>query len=58
MKDLGKNTIIVKILARESITLLVQKDLETASFDLKNRIVRVPDIMHDDDNFVIMVFGP
>jgi hypothetical protein len=57
MKDLGKNTIIVKILARESITLLVQKDLETASFDLKNRIVRVPDIMHDDDNFVIMVLA-
>jgi hypothetical protein len=57
MKDLNKNSIVVKILANENISLVVQEGLPTASFDLKNRIVRVPNYMFDDDDFTTMVLA-
>lgn len=57
MFNVKKNSILAKILSSENIFLSVQEGTGTAFFDLKKRMLSIPEWMFGDEDFYMMVLG-
>lgn len=57
MIDIGKNTILARVLSGENVHLNVRQDISTAYFDLNTRTIQIPSFMFEDENFETMVMA-